>query len=316
MKESTSTSAANQGALPSQDAELEPIPNAPGMMRYRAPDPPPQAPAREPNGWDALADKEQQYLERLWESRRMGAVPFWQRELINLLALTGMTRAEFVAREVTPALLEFLRPKSRWAAGSPFGYVRMMGTQTANHNGKNKVYRKGADYGIGIDIDGEDAAQFIAGQVAEALPTLTIRILCSAWPGGIGTNIPASRLPKMKNASGVEVEAPGTMVEAAEQFSRGQLVLYVHELPRDALPNYVDHRIRNGLDFGMIEVICKGRFLDDPATLPPSPVPERKKLPEPNLTDRRAAHFRQMKASPQFGFDKTKNEFYQLPITS
>jgi hypothetical protein len=312
MKQSTIVSAANQGALPPPN-NLDAKPDGEGWVRRPQPEAPSQPPAIDPGGWSVLSDRERAYLSTMHGMKPAFAISFERRERDNILALTGMTREEFENREVPESLLAYLRRKSRWAAGSPFGYVRMLVTQTATQDGKNKVYQKGVKYGIGTDIDGEVATEFIGGQAAVALPTFTIRVLCSVWPGGLGVVIPASRLPKMKNTNGVEVQPYGTMLEPAEQHSRGELVLYTHELPLKASPDYLDHQIRHSLDFGTIQVICKGRLLDDPALLPACPLPEPKKAPEGNPRDRRAQQFREMKGGPVHGYDAKANYWYHIP---
>jgi hypothetical protein len=224
-----------------------------------------------------------------------------------------MTREQFENREVPESLLAYLRCKTRWAAGSPVGYVRMRSAETATWNGKRRGYQKGEDLGIETDIGGDDAAAFLQSGAAEVLPTVTIRVLSSVWPGGIGTNIPAWRLPRMKNTNGVEVEPPGAMVEPGQQFYRGELVLHSVPLPLKAPPDYVDRRIQQSLDFGMIEVRCRGRLLDDPAKLATCPLPERRKPLEGNPNDRRAHRFREMKAGPIFGYDSKTNLWHHVP---
>ena len=187
----------------------------------------------------------------------------------------------------------------------------MKSTLTATENQKTRVFQKGATYGIGVDIEPEIAEEFIRGAAAEVLPTLTLRVKCAWWPGGIGTVIPPSRCPKFKNLNGVEVEPGGTLVEPSRQYCRGELVLYIHLIPLKAPADYVDHLIRNSLDFGWIEVLGPGRLMRDPATLPLCPLPEPKKLNPGNPDDRRAWHFHHMKAS-HYGFNHNTNEFYQL----
>ena len=264
----------------------------------------------------SLADGERAYLERLRDSRRIGAPPFWQHELVNLLAITGMTPAEFIARRVTPALLEWLRPTSRWAAGSPSAWLRMTKTLTGTVAGKTKVFSSAPwqFYGIGTTIPAELAAEFIQDGNAAVSPALTLRVLCTQWPGGVGTVIPRERHPTMRNTNGVEVKFLGTLVEPQEQFYRGDTLVHCAPLPlKDRSDDYLDHLVRSALDVGAIEILSKGRLLSDPATLPPCPLPAPKTLPEPNLTDRRAQHFREMKAGPVHGYNSKTNQWFHMP---
>jgi hypothetical protein len=305
MKDSLIT-ASSQGALPNPGTSPEIKPET-GWLPRPKPEPPSRPPAPKPCGWDVLSDRERAYLDTMHGMKPAFAVSFERRERENILALTGMTREQFENREAPESLLAYLRCKSQWAAGSPFGIVRMQITQSSTWNGKPRTYQKGQDCGIGTNIDGDVAAEFISGQAAITLPTLTIRILCSVWPSGVG----AVRSPKPKDANGVEVELLGAMVAPAQQFYRGDLVLHPHPLPLKAPTDYLDHLVRQSLDFGMIEILCRGRWQDDPAKLKPCPLPERKKLPEGNPNDRRAHRFREMKAAPTYWFDPTKNQFFQ-----
>jgi hypothetical protein len=297
MKESA-IAASTQGALPPPNVILEPkivLPARPSQPRE--PDEPKPARA-EPSGWSVLDIKEKTYLRKLWRLRPSHFQSFEHRERANLLALTGMTAAQFDAGEVTPSLLEWLRPKTRWADRTPLGYVRMKETQTAVINGKNVVFPADKVCGIGIDFDSELASAFIRNGVALVVPTQTLRALCTQWPGGIGTIIPPSRQPMFKNANGVEVMAGGNLVEPEAQYYRGDLILYPRLIPLKAATDFIDHRIRHSLDHGLIEILSEGRLTRDIATLPPCPLPAEKVLPEGDSTDRRAWVFQHMKASP------------------